>query len=40
MVGFKKGDAKGFKCIKAPNTLEHRHLNEDVGYGLVFMTDL
>lgn len=32
--------APGFKGIKAQNKLDHRYLNEDVGYGLVFMTEL
>lgn len=32
--------APGFKGIKAPDKLDHRYLNEDVGYGLVFMADL
>lgn len=32
--------APGFKGIKAQSKLDHRYLNEDVGYGLVFMTEL
>lgn len=32
--------ANGFKGIKAQNQLDHRYLNEDVGYGLVFMSEL
>lgn len=32
--------APGFKGIAAPNTLDYRYLNEDVGYGLVFMAKL
>lgn len=36
--GFSK--AKGFKGIKAQSGLDYRYFNEDVGYGLVFMTDL
>jgi len=32
--------APGFLGIKAQNRLDHRYLTEDVGYGLVFMTDL
>ncbi|QZY56516.1 NAD/NADP-dependent octopine/nopaline dehydrogenase family protein [Crassaminicella profunda] len=32
--------AEGFKGIKAQNQLDHRYLNEDVGYGLVFMSEL
>lgn len=32
--------APGFKGIKAQSKLDHRYLNEDVGYGLVFMTKL
>lgn len=32
--------APGFKGIKAPPTLDYRYFNEDVGYGLVFMTEL
>lgn len=33
-------NAPGFKGIKSPSTLDNRYLNEDVGYGLVFMSDL
>lgn len=33
-------EAKGFKGIKAQSSLDYRYFNEDVGYGLVFMTDL
>ncbi len=32
--------ARGFKGIKAQSKLDHRYLNEDVGYGLVFMSEL
>ena len=32
--------APGFKGIGAQPQLEHRYLNEDVGYGLVFMSEL
>lgn len=32
--------APGFKGIKAQSQLDHRYLNEDVGYGLVFMSEL
>lgn len=32
--------APGFKGIGAQPQLDHRYLNEDVGYGLVFMTGL
>lgn len=32
--------AKGFKGIKAQSQLDHRYINEDVGYGLVFMSEL
>ena len=32
--------ASGFKGIKAQSQLDHRYLNEDVGYGLVFMSEL
>jgi len=32
--------APGFKGIKAQDELHHRYLTEDVGYGLVFLTDL
>jgi len=31
--------AKGFKGIMAQSQLDHRYLNEDVGYGLVFMSE-
>ena len=37
-VGFSK--SQGFKGIKAPKTLDDRYFNEDVGYGLVFMSEL
>lgn len=37
-IGFSK--APGFKGIKAQSKLDHRYLNEDAGYGLVFFTDL
>jgi opine dehydrogenase len=37
-VGYR--EAPGFKGIKAQDALDHRYLNEDVGYGLVFMADL
>ena len=37
-TGYSK--APGFKGIMAQNHLENRYLNEDVGYGLVFFTDL
>lgn len=30
----------GFKGIKAQNQLDHRYFNEDVGYGLVFLSEL
>ena len=33
-------DAPGFKGIGAQPKLDHRYLNEDVGYGLVFMSAL
>ena len=33
-------EAPGFKGIGAQPQLDHRYLNEDVGYGLVFMTQL
>lgn len=33
-------NAPGFKGIKAQSQLDHRYLNEDVGYGLVFMAEL
>jgi opine dehydrogenase len=32
--------APGFKGIKAQSNLDTRYMNEDVGYGLVFMSDL
>jgi opine dehydrogenase len=32
--------APGFLGIKAQGRLDHRYLTEDVGYGLVFLTDL
>jgi opine dehydrogenase len=32
--------APGFLGIRAQERLEHRYLTEDVGYGLVFLTDL
>ena len=37
-VGYR--EAPGFLGIKAQPSLDHRYLNEDVGYGLVFMADL
>ena len=33
-------EAPGFKGIKAQPQLDHRYLNEDAGYGLVFLSDL
>jgi opine dehydrogenase len=33
-------DAPGFRGIGAQPQLDHRYLNEDVGYGLVFMSEL
>ena len=33
-------NAPGFKGIKAQSQLDYRYINEDVGYGLVFMSDL
>ncbi|NQU36988.1 MAG: NAD/NADP octopine/nopaline dehydrogenase family protein [Actinobacteria bacterium] len=33
-------EAPGFLGIKAQPRLDHRYLNEDAGFGLVFMTDL
>lgn len=33
-------EAMGFKGIGAQSTLDHRYLNEDVGYGLIFMAEL
>jgi opine dehydrogenase len=32
--------APGFRGIKAQSQLDHRYLTEDVGYSLVFVTDL
>jgi opine dehydrogenase len=32
--------APGFRGIKAQNELNHRYLTEDVGYSMVFLTDL
>lgn len=32
--------ANGFKGIKAQSQLDHRYINEDVGYGLVFISEL
>ena len=32
--------APGFLGIKAQSQLDHRYLTEDVGYSLVFLTDL
>jgi len=32
--------APGFKGIRAQENLQHRYLDEDVGYGLVFMAEL
>jgi len=32
--------APGFLGIKAQSSLDHRYLNEDVGYGLVFLATL
>ena len=32
--------APGFLGIGAQSQLDHRYLNEDVGYGLVFMSNL
>lgn len=37
-TGYSK--APGFKGIKAQTSLDYRYFNEDVGYGLVFFTDL
>jgi len=37
-IGYSK--APGFKGIKAQPQLNYRYFNEDVGYGLVFLTDL
>jgi len=41
-VNYENGyrTASGFKGIKAQNQLDHRYLNEDVGYGLVFLSEL
>ena len=36
--GYQK--APGFMGIKAQSSLDHRYLNEDVGYGLVFYRDI
>jgi len=33
-------EAPGFKGIRAQESLKHRYLDEDVGYGLVFMAEL
>lgn len=33
-------EAIGFKGIGAQSSLDHRYLNEDVGYGLVFLSEL
>jgi opine dehydrogenase len=33
-------EAPGFRGIKAQKSLNHRYLNEDVGYGLVFWQQL
>jgi opine dehydrogenase len=37
-TGYSK--APGFLGIRAQSQLDHRYLTEDVGYGLVFLTDL
>lgn len=37
-TGYSK--ANGFKGIKAQSQLENRYFTEDVGYGLIFMSDL
>lgn len=37
-IGF--STAPGFKGIKAQSSLDHRYIQEDVGYGLVFMKSL
>jgi Ketopantoate reductase len=37
-TGYSK--APGFKGIKAPDTLDYRYFNEDVGFGLVFISEL
>ncbi len=36
--GYRTGP--GFKGIKAQSQLDHRYFNEDVGYGLVFISEL
>jgi len=36
--GYSK--AKGFEGIKAQASINHRYINEDVGFGLIFMSDL
>jgi opine dehydrogenase len=33
-------EAPGFKGVKAQSQLDHRYLNEDVGYGLVLMSEI
>lgn len=33
-------EAEGFRGIKAQSSLDYRYINEDVGYGLVFMAEL
>ncbi len=33
-------EAEGFKGIRAQSSLDYRYINEDVGYGLVFMAEL
>ena len=38
--GIGYSQAPGFLGIKAQPQLDHRYLNEDAGFGLVFMTDL
>ncbi len=38
--GIGYSQAPGFLGIKAQPGLDHRYLNEDAGFGLVFMTDL
>lgn len=39
---YNKGysEAEGFKGIRAQSSLDYRYINEDVGYGLVFMAEL
>lgn len=37
-TGYSK--APGFKGIYAQSQLDHRYFNEDVGYGLIFLSDL